>query len=167
MQTSRDERTNTSPSSQASGTPTPVPSPVGEAPMGRSLMESALQQAAATAVPPPMVVTPAGYWLDGTEHRHTLDSAGRALLPAQPAWQPRIDQDDTAKCYRRFFVGRVSFSIIPYIYTYKKIVRIVTLKMRARNFSHITDSALIRGKQECQFAFVILNTSSKLKCIAR
>jgi hypothetical protein len=110
LQTSRDERaaSNTSPNSQPSGTPTPVPSPVGEAPLGRALMEAAIQQSAVTALTPPMVVTPPGYWCDGTEHRHNLDSAGRALLPAQPAWQPRIDQDDTAKCYRRFFVGRVS-----------------------------------------------------------
>lgn len=76
-------------------------------------MEAALQQQAATGVQPPLVVTPSGYWVDGTDHRHTLDSAGRALLPAQPAWQPRIDQDDTAKCYRRFFVGRVSLVFPP------------------------------------------------------
>lgn len=75
-------------------------------------MEAAIQHSNSTAQAPPMVVTPPGYWLDGTEHRHNLDSAGRALLPAQPAWQPRIDQDDTAKCYRRFFVGRVSFVVL-------------------------------------------------------
>ncbi|XP_011504505.1 PREDICTED: rap1 GTPase-activating protein 1-like isoform X3 [Ceratosolen solmsi marchali] len=114
-QTSRDERTaasNTSPNTQQSGTPTPVPSPVGEAPLGRALMETAIQQSAALALPPPMVVTPPGYWCDGTEHRHNLDSAGRAMLPAQPAWQPRIDQDDTAKCYRRFFVGREHLNLV-------------------------------------------------------
>jgi len=82
---------------------------MGDAPLGRALMEAALQQQAVSGVQPPLVVTPSGYWVDGTDHRHTLDSAGKALLPAQPAWQPRIDQDDTAKCYRRFFVGRVSF----------------------------------------------------------
>lgn len=71
-------------------------------------MEAAIQQAnSCTQQQPPLVVTPPGYWVDGTDHRHALDSAGRAMLPTQPAWQPRIDQDDTAKCYRRFFVGRV------------------------------------------------------------
>lgn len=74
-------------------------------------MEAALQQATSGSQPP-LVVTPPGYWVDGTDHRHALDSAGRALLPAQPAWQPRIDQDDTAKCYRRFFVGRVTYIYI-------------------------------------------------------
>ncbi|XP_029675524.1 uncharacterized protein LOC115243015 isoform X3 [Formica exsecta] len=108
-QTPRDDRTTSSPGGAPSNhTPALSPSPVGDAPFGKSLMEAALQQQAATGAQPPLVVTPSGYWVDGTDHRHTLDSAGRALLPAQPAWQPRIDQDDTAKCYRRFFVGRVS-----------------------------------------------------------
>ncbi|XP_072766873.1 uncharacterized protein [Anoplolepis gracilipes] len=106
-QTPRDDRTTSSPGGAPSNhTPALSPSPVGDAPLGRALMEAALQQQAATGAQPPLVVTPSGYWVDGTDHRHTLDSAGRALLPAQPAWQPRIDQDDTAKCYRRFFVGR-------------------------------------------------------------
>ncbi|XP_070149388.1 rap1 GTPase-activating protein 1 isoform X2 [Polyergus mexicanus] len=106
-QTPRDDRTTSNPGGAPSHhTPALSPSPVGDAPLGRSLMETALQQQTATGAQPPLIVTPSGYWVDGTDHRHTLDSAGRALLPAQPAWQPRIDQDDTAKCYRRFFVGR-------------------------------------------------------------
>ncbi|KAK0179289.1 hypothetical protein PV327_005054 [Microctonus hyperodae] len=107
QQTSRDDRQVSSPGNQAL-TPSPSPSPVGDAPLGRALMEAAIQQAnSCTQQQPPLVVTPPGYWVDGTDHRHALDSAGRAMLPTQPAWQPRIDQDDTAKCYRRFFVGRV------------------------------------------------------------
>ncbi|XP_011705662.1 PREDICTED: rap1 GTPase-activating protein 1-like [Wasmannia auropunctata] len=112
-QTPRDDRTTSSPGGAPSNhTSALSPSPVGDAPLGRALMEAALQQQAATGVQPPLVVTPSGYWIDGTDHRHTLDSAGRALLPAQPAWQPRIDQDDTAKCYRRFFVGREHVNLV-------------------------------------------------------
>ncbi|RLU20116.1 hypothetical protein DMN91_006722 [Ooceraea biroi] len=112
-QTPRDDRTTSSPGGATSNhTPALSPSPVGDAPLGKALMEAALQQQTATGVQPPLVVTPTGYWVDGTDHRHTLDSAGRALLPAQPAWQPRIDQDDTAKCYRRFFVGREHVNLV-------------------------------------------------------
>ncbi|XP_078042556.1 rap1 GTPase-activating protein 1 isoform X1 [Augochlora pura] len=110
-QTPREDRAASSPGSQNNHTPTPSPSPVGDAPVGRALMEAALQQATSGSQPP-LVVTPPGYWVDGTDHRHSLDSAGRALLPAQPAWQPRIDQDDTAKCYRRFFVGREHVNLV-------------------------------------------------------
>ncbi|XP_043578772.1 rap1 GTPase-activating protein 1 isoform X2 [Bombus pyrosoma] len=110
-QTPREDRAASSPGNQNNHTPTPSPSPVGDAPAGRALMEAALQQAT-SGTQPPLVVTPPGYWVDGTDHRHALDSAGRALLPAQPAWQPRIDQDDTAKCYRRFFVGREHVNLV-------------------------------------------------------
>ncbi|XP_077277257.1 uncharacterized protein LOC143905616 isoform X4 [Temnothorax americanus] len=111
-QTPRDDRTTSSPGgAPGNHTSTLSPSPVGDAPLGRALMEAALQQAV-TGVQPPLVVTPSGYWVDGKDHRHTLDSAGRPLLPAQPAWQPRIDQDDTAKCYRRFFVGREHVNLV-------------------------------------------------------
>ncbi|XP_061936607.1 rap1 GTPase-activating protein 1 isoform X9 [Apis cerana] len=109
--TPREDRAASSPGNQNNHTPTPSPSPVGDAPVGRALMEAALQQATSGSQPP-LVVTPPGYWVDGTDHRHALDSAGRALLPAQPAWQPRIDQDDTAKCYRRFFVGREHVNLV-------------------------------------------------------
>lgn len=115
-QTARDERAASSPGGATGQTnhslSSPSPSPVGDAPLGRALMEAALQQATSGSQEPPLVVTPPGYWLDGTDHRHTLDSAGRALLPTQPAWQPRIDQDDTAKCYRRFFVGREHVNLV-------------------------------------------------------
>ncbi|XP_015596714.1 rap1 GTPase-activating protein 1 isoform X4 [Cephus cinctus] len=108
---SREERPTSSPGQTL--TPSPSPSPVGDAPLGRALMEAAIQQAGSgTQQPPPLVVTPPGYWVDGTDHRHSLDSAGRALLPAQPAWQPTVDQDDTAKCYRRFFVGREHVNLV-------------------------------------------------------
>ncbi|XP_018351888.1 PREDICTED: rap1 GTPase-activating protein 1-like isoform X3 [Trachymyrmex septentrionalis] len=112
-QTPRDDRTTSSPGgAPSSHTSALSPSPMGDAPLGRALMEAALQQQAVSGVQPPLVVTPSGYWVDGTDHRHTLDSAGKALLPAQPAWQPRIDQDDTAKCYRRFFVGREHVNLV-------------------------------------------------------
>ncbi|XP_018359939.1 PREDICTED: rap1 GTPase-activating protein 1-like isoform X3 [Trachymyrmex cornetzi] len=112
-QTPRDDRTTSSPGGAPSNhTSALSPSPMGDAPLGRALMEAALQQQAVSGVQPPLVVTPSGYWVDGTDHRHTLDSAGKALLPAQPAWQPRIDQDDTAKCYRRFFVGREHVNLV-------------------------------------------------------
>ncbi|XP_034934565.1 rap1 GTPase-activating protein 1-like isoform X2 [Chelonus insularis] len=111
-QASRDDRQASSPGNQTL-TPSPSPSPVGDAPLGRALMEAAIQQAnSCSQQQPPMVVTPPGYWVDGTDHRHALDSAGRAMLPTQPAWQPRIDQDDTAKCYRRFFVGREHVNLV-------------------------------------------------------
>ncbi|XP_012281715.1 rap1 GTPase-activating protein 1 isoform X2 [Orussus abietinus] len=124
-QGSRDDRTSSvsggqhppSPVSSSATTttsPSVSPSPAGDMPLGRVLMEAALQQAAASSGShhPPLAVTPPGYWLDGTDHRHALDLAGRALLSTQPAWQPRIDQDDTAKCYRRFFVGREHVNLV-------------------------------------------------------
>ncbi|XP_046629497.1 rap1 GTPase-activating protein 1 isoform X2 [Neodiprion virginianus] len=110
-QSSRDERpTSTSAGGTQPLTPTPSPSPVADAPIGRALMEAALLQAGTQ--PPPMVVTPPGYWVEGTDHHHTLDSSGRAILPTHLAWQPTIDQDDTAKCYRRLFATREHVNLV-------------------------------------------------------
>lgn len=70
----------------------------------RRLLEDTL----ARPGPPPTIVLPpaGGYWADGLE-----EPAGEAeeRLPGTPRlapWRPNIECDDTAKCYRRFFIGR-------------------------------------------------------------
>lgn len=61
-------------------------------------------------LPYPMIVTPpsGAYWTDGYENdsRHQGSNQG----PTAP-WRSKIECDDTAKCYRRFFLGRVSLSL--------------------------------------------------------
>ena len=59
--------------------------------------------------PYPMIVLPpsGGYWVDGQDHECPFDSRGNPILP-QNNWRAKFETDDTAKCYRRFFVGRVS-----------------------------------------------------------
>ncbi|GBP73215.1 hypothetical protein EVAR_100570_1 [Eumeta japonica] len=55
---------------------------------------------------PPAIVLPSsgGYWADGLdddeEERRAPDT------PRHAAWRYSIDTDDTAKCYRRFFLGK-------------------------------------------------------------
>lgn len=58
-----------------------------------------------------MVVLPpnGGYWVDGTDHEL---SDSRTPLHVVSAWRSKFETDDTAKCYRRFFVGRVSNALI-------------------------------------------------------
>lgn len=59
----------------------------------------------------PMIVIPDnGFWLDGTEHDCSYDHRGALILP-HAAWHAKFETDDTAKCYRRFFVNRVSHRI--------------------------------------------------------
>ncbi|CAH0392259.1 unnamed protein product [Bemisia tabaci] len=52
--------------------------------------------------PYPMVVLPVGggYWLDCQEKPDST-------CPSSPTWRPKIETDDTAKCYRKYFLGRV------------------------------------------------------------
>ncbi|XP_063983873.1 rap1 GTPase-activating protein 1-like isoform X2 [Diachasmimorpha longicaudata] len=110
--TLRDE-THSSTGTMQMPMPLSATTPTSDEPLGRALMEAVIKQANNdTQMQLPLVVTPPGYWLDGTDHRHVFDFTGRAMLPTQPAWQPRIDQDDTAKCYRRFFVGREHVNLI-------------------------------------------------------
>lgn len=45
--------------------------------------------------------------MDGTDHDEQFDHRGLPIIPHQ-TWRAKIETDDTAKCYRRFFVGRVS-----------------------------------------------------------
>lgn len=62
-----------------------------------------------------MIVLPTtgGYWVDGTDHECAFDSRGNAVLP-QSTWRAKFETDDTAKCYRRFFVGREHSNLVGY-----------------------------------------------------
>ena len=68
-----------------------------------------LQQALRRGPPYPMVLTGPEdeYWVDGTEHDTPLDARGDPVLP-QHTWKPKIECDETARCYRRHFLGKVS-----------------------------------------------------------
>ncbi|XP_055375676.1 rap1 GTPase-activating protein 1-like isoform X1 [Condylostylus longicornis] len=67
------------------------------------LLEETLSQSG----PHPMIVLPrnGGYWVDGTDHECAFDSHGNPVLPL-PAWRAKFETDDTAKCYRRFYMTR-------------------------------------------------------------
>ncbi|XP_055632321.1 rap1 GTPase-activating protein 1 isoform X3 [Toxorhynchites rutilus septentrionalis] len=61
------------------------------------------------SAPYPMIVIPnnGGYWIDGTDH-----DAGYEL-PAHTTWRVgKIESDDTAKCYRRFFIAREHSNLV-------------------------------------------------------
>lgn len=71
-----------------------------------------LEETLAKPGPYQMIVLPVngGYWIDGTDHECAFDSRGNPVLPLS-AWRGKFETDDTAKCYRRFFIGRVSFNL--------------------------------------------------------
>lgn len=65
---------------------------------------------------PTIVLPPSGYWVDGVDD--TPPEGEESELRAQPG-TPRqtcrrhnIDTDDTAKCYRRFFLGKEHINLI-------------------------------------------------------
>ncbi|XP_049857059.1 rap1 GTPase-activating protein 1 [Schistocerca gregaria] len=70
-----------------------------------------LQEALSRPAPYPMIVAPPGYWVDGHDHDCAFDARGNPVLPQPPqpaapqAHRYKIETDETAKCYRRFFVG--------------------------------------------------------------
>ncbi|CAD7080043.1 unnamed protein product [Hermetia illucens] len=74
-----------------------------------------LQEVLSNPTPYPMIVLPTtgGYWVDGTDHECAFDSRGNAVLP-QSTWRAKFETDDTAKCYRRFFVGREHSNLVGY-----------------------------------------------------
>ena len=59
--------------------------------------------------PYPMVVLPSnrGYWIDGTEHTLPYDTDGNPLIP-EINHGCRLEVDETSKCYRQHFLGKVS-----------------------------------------------------------
>lgn len=71
-----------------------------------------LQETLARPGPYPMIAgPPKGYWVDGTDHEEQFDHRGLPIIPHQ-TWRAKIETDDTAKCYRRFFVGREHSNLI-------------------------------------------------------
>ncbi|XP_045477828.1 rap1 GTPase-activating protein 1 isoform X2 [Harmonia axyridis] len=84
------------------------PSSPQQATQSRRLLEETLSKSR----PYPMVVVPEkGYWVDDTEHNLQYDHRGNPVLP-NSTWRAKIETDDTAKCYRRFFVGREHSTLI-------------------------------------------------------
>lgn len=80
-------------------------------PASQRLLEDVLQKPA----PYPMIVLPStgGYWVDGTDHTCTFDARGNPILQ-HSAWRGKFETDDTAKCYRRFYVGRDHSNLVGY-----------------------------------------------------
>ncbi|XP_059618334.1 rap1 GTPase-activating protein 1 isoform X2 [Phlebotomus argentipes] len=72
-----------------------------------------LEDTLAKGAPYPMIVLPGsgGYWLDGTDHECAFDQHGNPVL-AHNAWRAKFETDDTAKCYRRFFIGREHSNLV-------------------------------------------------------
>ncbi|CAH1239895.1 RAP1GAP [Branchiostoma lanceolatum] len=66
-----------------------------------------LQQVIKGEGPYPMIVAPTSgrYWVDGNDPDTLTDSQGRPILPSCPA-KYKLEADDTAKCYRRHFLGK-------------------------------------------------------------
>lgn len=60
-----------------------------------------------------MIVLPnnGGYWVDGTDHECTFDALGNPVLP-HSAWRSKFETDDTAKCYRRFYINREHSNLV-------------------------------------------------------
>ncbi|XP_066139483.1 rap1 GTPase-activating protein 1 isoform X1 [Euwallacea fornicatus] len=89
-----------------SGT-TPPLSPQ-QPPQARRILQEELSRSGPYAmIPGP----PKGYWVDGTDHEDQFDHRGVPIIPHQ-SWRAKIETDDTAKCYRRFFVGREHSNLI-------------------------------------------------------
>ncbi|XP_077296085.1 rap GTPase activating protein 1 isoform X3 [Arctopsyche grandis] len=74
----------------------------------RRLLEETLSKTG----PYPMIVLPekGGYWVDGAEP----DCAETPANPPRAGWRAKFETDDTAKCYRRFFVGRDHSHLVGY-----------------------------------------------------
>lgn len=88
--------------------PTPAQNTPPASPQQATASKRLLQETLSRPGPYPMIVIPdKGYWVDGTDHDCHYDSRGMPVLP-HGSWRAKFETDDTAKCYRRFFMGRVS-----------------------------------------------------------
>lgn len=61
-----------------------------------------------------MIVLPecGGYWIDGVQHDVPLNADGNPVLPSTCCGNYKLEADDTAKCYRRHFLGKVRIYFI-------------------------------------------------------
>lgn len=92
--------------------PTPGQTTPPSSPMQATASRRLLQETLNRPGPHPMIVIPdKGYWVDGTDHECQFDHRGLPILP-HGTWRAKFETDDTAKCYRRFFIGRVSLNRI-------------------------------------------------------
>ncbi|XP_055302880.1 rap1 GTPase-activating protein 1 isoform X7 [Sitodiplosis mosellana] len=78
-------------------------------PASQRLLEETLSKPG----PYSMIVLPnnGGYWVDGTDHECAFDALGNPVLPHN-AWRSKIETDDTAKCYRRFYINREHSNLV-------------------------------------------------------
>ncbi|GFU20600.1 rap1 GTPase-activating protein 1 [Nephila pilipes] len=63
--------------------------------------------------PYPLIALPpsGGYWIDGINHNYPTDSQGNPILPHYD-FVPKIERDETAQLYRKFFYGKEHFNFI-------------------------------------------------------
>lgn len=68
-----------------------------------------LEDALKTGPPYPTIVLPlqGGYWSDCSD-QFDVNTTGSSLCTGTSSCSFKFETDDTAKCYRRFFMGRVS-----------------------------------------------------------
>ena len=115
-----------------------------------------------------MIVPPrnGGYWIDGTDHNDcSTDREGNPVLP-QSTSKHKLEMDDTAKCYRRHFLGKVGkyklkyeneYIVIKYKYEYK----IQTLPNQTSRIIHGFNPLALRASKT---GLTILLIFSSQKC---
>ncbi|XP_057662198.1 rap1 GTPase-activating protein 1 isoform X2 [Diorhabda carinulata] len=108
----KDDRLSTNNNIKISPIPTPALQTPPASPQQPTHSKRLLQEVLSRPGPYPMIAIPSkGYWVDGTDHEELFDHRGMPVVP-HPNWRAKIETDDTAKCYRRFFVGREHSSLI-------------------------------------------------------
>ncbi|KAG5885331.1 hypothetical protein JTB14_020812 [Gonioctena quinquepunctata] len=109
----RDERLSTNNNIKISPIPTPAVQTPPASPQQPTQSKRLLEKVLSSPGPYPMIVIPdnGGYWVDGTDHVEHFDRRDSPIVP-QPTWRAKIETDDTAKCYRRFFVRKEHSTLI-------------------------------------------------------
>ncbi|XP_074039238.1 rap1 GTPase-activating protein 1 isoform X3 [Leptinotarsa decemlineata] len=108
----KDERLSTNNNVKVSPIPTPSLQTPPSSPQQPTQSKRLLQEVLSRPGPYPMIVIPPkGYWVDGLDHEEHFDHRGMPIVP-HPTWRAKFETDDTAKCYRRFFVKKEHSTLI-------------------------------------------------------